>query len=182
MGLPNLAFNLSDPFYFATYILFGFAVVRWILAHRDRVDLAWIATESVVAGAVLGATTWVGLVQPTLRASAAIVPSTLDDVLWVVMDFPLLVVPTLALVFVLVRLRDEHLTSQWAAYCVGIALIVLADIGWFWERSHGVWAPGSLVDFGFMASSVMLAVSALTAVDIEADRVAQHRTLDELPA
>ena len=176
MGISNLAFNLSDPFYLAFYVLIAVAVGRWILANRNRIDLAWIATESVVGTAVLGAIAWVGFLLPALRSLGTLVPATLDDVAWVAIDLPLLVIPTVALVFVLVRLHDERLASQWAGFCVAMALVVLADVGWFWERSHGGWAPGSLVDFGFMASSVLIAVSALTAVDIQTEQSAEPNT------
>ena len=178
----SLGVNLGDVFYLATYVLFAFAVVRWVAAQRERVDLAWIATESLVAAAVVGATVWVALLSPALRAQRAMTAAVAIDVGWVVADFPLLVAPTLLLALALLRLGDERLASAWFTFSVAMVLVVLADVGWFWERSHGGWAPGSLVDFAFMASNVLIAVSALTALDIQTDSKPRKRVASQLPA
>jgi hypothetical protein len=182
MGQTDLGANLGDFFYFASYLLLALAIVRWILAYRGRIDLAWIATETVVVCAAIGATMWVAVLAPAMREIGPLAPWMIDDLAWVVLDLPMIIAPLVALALVLVRLKDSTLITRWTAFYAAMTLMVLADFGWFWERSHGGWHPGSLANFGFMASSILLAVGALTALDIQNDQAAKRSVRADLAA
>jgi len=178
----ELGANVGDLIYFSSYALFVAAVVRWILAYRGRVDLSWIATETVVASVAIGALAWVTLLSPVLRQLGPLKPSMIEDLIWVVLDLPMIVTPLVGLSLVLLRLKEDGLFDRWAAYYGAMLVMIAADFGFFWERSHGGWHPGSLTDFGFMTTSILLAVGALTALDIQTDDASRHPSESELAA
>ena len=135
-----------------------------------------------MASAAIGAAMWVAVLAPAVREIGALTPWMLDDLAWVILDLPMIVAPLIALALVLVRLKDGILLTRWMAFFTAMALMVLADFGWFWERSHGGWHPGSLTNFGFMASSILLGIGALTALDIQNDQATKRSSSSELAA
>jgi hypothetical protein len=179
---PDLGFNLSDGFYLLGYLIIDAAVLRWVLSRRSQIDVAWIATESLVGTAVLGLTVWVAYLAPTIRSLATPGSTVGVDGMWVALDFPFLIAPTLMLALALMRLDDDDAWAVLRPFMFAIAILVVADMGWFWERSHTGWAPGSLTDFAFMVSNVLIAIGALTMLDIQTDRAAEKRRYSQLSA
>lgn len=167
LGAPAVGLSVSDIAYFASYAVMAAAMLRYALSFRDRVDLPWMITETLVATSLCGATLWVVLLAPGVRALGTITSGSAINLLYVFIDFPLLFAPVLLVVLVMLRHGDEQGVRPWIMAAVGVLATIIADVGWFWERAHGIWQPGSLVDFGYMAANVFFAVAALTAVDVQ---------------
>jgi hypothetical protein len=167
IGLMGITLNPGDPAYLVAYVLWAVAVVHWVLSSGFRSGLSRTVTESLVLTALLAALTWVTIVMPSLHSVGEMGPDVVDGLVWVVIDFPMLVLPTVFLLITLIRFRNEWLASPWVACAAAILLLVLGDIGWLWQVTHGGWQPGTVVDFAYMVSSVLFAASALATLDAQ---------------
>jgi hypothetical protein len=177
-GMTQSPIFVADPFYIAGYVVLGVAMLRYAASFSDEVDLAWITTETLVFCAIMGVTLWVGLLAPAVAAAGGIAPYMAVDLMYILLDFALLLAPITYLLFVVGRLRDHTLASPWSAVALAILITIIADVVWFWERAHTGWLPGSFADFGFMASGVLMATGAMAALDashrIERARQIEH--------
>ncbi len=163
--LDKAVFSFADLFYISAYVVLGVAMLRYAASFRSRVDMAWIVTETLVATAALGITAWMVFLAPAVRVVGGLEPQMLPDLIYVLLDFVLLIAPMTCLILSMSRAPDHNVASPWSAVALGILVMTAADIAWFLERAHEGWEAGSLADFGFMVSVVLIATGAAAAVD-----------------
>jgi hypothetical protein len=152
----------SELFYGAAYLVFALGLMRFALSFQNRVDFTWIATETVVMTAIVGATLWVTILAPATRSTGGLAPAVGTNLTYVFFDFPLLFAPALCVLIVAIRLRDRAMIIPWSAVAAGVVVTVLSDVAWLWERMHG-----SITAFGYMAANVLFAVGVMAALDAQ---------------
>ena len=165
--VAGVGVSLAELLYAVAYAIFAIALFRYAFKSRAHVDVAWVAVETLVTTALIGATLWVTFLAPTTRAIGGIDSAISADLSYVFFDFPLLFAPVLAVLLVMIRLGDQRLAYPWFAVAAGVLILIAAEVGWFWERAHGGVYPGSLAGFGFMAANMLLLAGAMTALEMQ---------------
>jgi hypothetical protein len=175
LGSLPIGVSVTDVLYAVQYpAITAVAVARALRADRG-VDLTWSVVEAGVAATVIGFATWYGVVAPRLGTIDQPGLASVQDAAYVILDIPFAVLPMLVLMSVLVRSSDRATMAPWAFAAAGVMTWFAADMGWFVQSASGTWAPGSLVDFGYMAGAVLLAAGAWLASDADARRRAARR-------
>jgi hypothetical protein len=104
---------------------------------------------------------WFLVIGPTIRQLPS-ASEAMTEAVYALADYPLFVAPTLLVLLTIMRSGRRAVLAPWLLFACGIAFVVAADAGWFWQRAIGAWEPGSLVDFAFMGGHVLMATAALS--------------------
>lgn len=159
--------GLPDLFYVAGYVFAGTAVfyVGFSLRRGTEVQSAFLI--SGLACIVGLGTLFFGLIQPLLLPAGL---GTLElglSVLYPVFDVALLFTPTVFLLVIAFRTGDRRVIFPWGMVSIGALLFALSDSVFVWLEAYQGYAGGSIIDYGWMAAYVFLAVAGSLALDAE---------------
>lgn len=167
LAVDEAGYYLSDLSYVSGYAVFAAALVHYAFRIREKVDTVWVATETLVVSSVLGATVWVTMIAPTISAAGGTPATSVSDLTYFFLDFPLMIAPALAVILIRARLHGAHSISPWLPVLGGALTTLVGDTLWFWDKTHTMWLSGSIANFAFMAANVLFAVGAMSSLDEE---------------
>lgn len=167
--------SLADVFYVGGYFFLAAGVVRAGLAYRSLVPLRnAVIMASVVAVAGVAAI-YAFLLGPTILPDTEL--TTLAKALsafYPLGDVLLGFAPAVFVLAVVGRLGGGRLAWPWWAVAAGLMLMAVTDTSFSYLDWQGTYQPGSILDYGWMFSYLLIALGAAVAGDV-ALSAAHHR-------
>jgi len=159
--------SLADAFYGAEYVLMAAGFVVAALAYRHLADIRIpLAVSGLVAGGIAAAL-YLLLLGPEIIGSPDLTPlEKFVSAGYPLADALLLIGPALFLGLLLLRLGTGRLAWPWWAVVAGVVLLAISDTLYSVMSELGTYASGSVIDYGWMAASILIAFGALIARDV----------------
>lgn len=159
--------GVPDLFYLAEYPLFAVGIIGAGMAYRQLVQVKRPAVLAGVAGVIMTAAIFVGLLWPTvIQPTDITVPEKVVSTLYPVGDVLLMVTPALFVILVLRQLGGGRLSWPWFAVAAGTVVIAISDSLYAWLSAYDMYASGNPVDFGWSVGHALVMLGALIAWDL----------------
>ncbi len=172
--------GLPDIFYMLEYVFMGVALVMAGVSLRQRG--AERSSAFLIAGltGVVGlGVLFFGLMNPLLLAEGLSGTELAFNVLYPIADVLVLIMPAAFLLVLAASWGDKRVLVPWAVVGASVLFLAATDILYSWLMAYGVYTSGSVIDYGWVAAHVGLAVAASLALDAEAVPVRTWMPLDE---
>jgi len=163
--------GLADLAYVAGYPLIAYGVMRAALAWRGRARLLPSFIIAALSGVVGAVALWFLVVKPSVIGQGLSGPETAISVFYPIADILFGLVPALFVILVLGQLGGGRLSWPWLAVGGGVLLYSAADALYAVLNARGTYAEGNIVDYGWAAGYVLVAVGASLAFDLARPRV-----------
>lgn len=156
-----------DLFYLLEYPLLALALMQAGLAYRGLVPLRRASVGSAVAVGLALVALWFGLLQPHILFAADVaLAERAISAFYPAADVLLYLGPALFVALVVQGLGRGRLSWPWWSVVFGVTLLALADTGYSWLSTYDLYRSGSLIDYGWSAGHLFLAVGASLVYDI----------------
>jgi hypothetical protein len=155
-----------DIFYLLIYPFLAFGLLRAGLAYRGFVNLgkpAWISAAVVVA---LAAVVYFSLLKPYVFGADLSSAEKAISAAYPISDLLFALGPALFTLIVVFGLGRGRFAWPWWAVAAGTVLVVLGDSGYAYLTSYGLYESGSVIDYGFVAGFLLMAVGASIFYDL----------------
>lgn len=161
--------SIADAFYLSEYVFLAVGILLAALAYRNLVSLRNPAIIAVVIAVVAAAGLWFLFLEPSVVAPAkgAIDASVVFSVIYPLADALLLLGPAVFAALVMSRLGAGRLAIPWWWVVVGAVLLAASDTAFsILDTLQSGGQTTALIESGWMAANVALAIGALLAVDV----------------
>lgn len=157
--------GVPDFFYVPVYAAFAFGLFTTALAYRRLVSIRVPLIGTGVVVAALGGGL-IGIVLPALSGLDVSPAEQALSVFYPLADLLLLLMPAVFVLFVIRYLRGGALAWPWYSVAVGLAVLGMTDTAFSWLEALELYETGMLVDIGWMAGYLLIAVGASLARDV----------------
>lgn len=160
------------------YIAFYFFVVAGLVIAARAFGRVTNADRAVMADVVLmffaSIIVYMFVAAPVIVDTAATLPQKVLGVAYPIGDLVVLLGPAIFIAFMASSLGRSQAARQWWTLAFGLAVMSLSDILFTWLDWTGRYFSGHPVDYAWMLSLLILAISGSEAADFADSQVAQH--------
>jgi signal transduction histidine kinase len=146
--------SIADPFYLALYPSLIAALLLLVRRRSPGRDIASLIDSLIVAVGV-GTISWIYLMAPYAEDDTLALSTKLISIAYPVMDLLVLAVA------VRLAVGAGRRESVFHMLIGGIVAVLISDVIYGWQIVHDTYAPGSLLDAGWIAFYVLLGAAAL---------------------
>lgn len=158
--------SAADFFYLAMY---GFLVAGLVLAAMAFARMARVRrpiAAAVVLTSLAAIAVFALVVLPVASDASTDLAARLLGVAYPMGDMVFLLGPAIFIVLAAPAVGPFRVVRQWWVLALGLALMSLSDIGFTWLDWTGRYFTGHPVDFGWMASLLLIAIAGSLAADV----------------
>lgn len=180
LGTGNLPYpGMPDIFYFLSYVFLCSGIL--LAAYRLR-DEAEVPNATLIAGLTVAvglAALMFTLIGPLLLPAGLETAELGMGVAYPIADIVLLVGPAVFITALAFQAGQARAALPWAGVLLGVVTLTVTNAAFSWLSAYGLYSAGSLVDYGWMISQLMIAVAASLALDADSQQAPARRPAEE---
>jgi hypothetical protein len=166
-GTANVLSESSDVFFIASFPFVVIGLAMAFFAFRRGHDWLVPLLGGGLLGAFLAIELYVGALYKVAGNTGLSQYERIVGLFYPLADVLLILPWIVALIFLLVGVRDEPLSWPWWTVAAGVLVGVASDTAFAVLTANGSYAPGGLADVGWWLAYTLVAVAASLTVDIQ---------------
>jgi hypothetical protein len=166
--------GLPDLFFLLWYPLVGLALMLAIMSMSKLFDVARPLAVSFVISAVAAAAMWYYVLRPAAAGSDQGVGADTLNMLYPFASLLVLMPLAMTLAYLAEKFSGGRIALPWRVLTFGIAVIIVADVGFMVLASAVAYTTGSVADLFEAVGYTTVGISALVALDVHQPLPAQE--------
>ena len=158
--------SVADVPYMAMYVFMGLGLLKAVKAFR-RVTYAEAALKlQIVLMLVASIAMYVFVIAPIIVDPGSPLLQKVFGAFYPIADVVVLLGPAIFIAFVAGAIGRTQSVRHWWVLATGLAVMSVSDLAFTWLDWRGLYYSGHPVDYGWMLSLLLIAVSATLAADV----------------